>query len=259
MRATEFITERMSTGWVKAWVSAAMPPVPPAGVTVDWYSAFFKNLNKGKAFKEWAKANVKGPIVIKPKLVDDSESNTAVMDAEHLLYEDPLKHEIVCTINVGAKLDNSNLPKFVDKLGSRIIHELNHAHQVTQQMTRKSAGEIMDLSNSPFKKRPPVAKKGSNEEHFQYILDNLEQDAWVSEVADDIRNAVGDKALKVLNGIFQQITQNDYVVIGSKIINIPILHHLYLASKYYGGYLKLGSAGTWQKIKKELYGYLSRY
>jgi hypothetical protein len=259
MRATEFITERMSTGWVNAWVSASMPQVSAKGVDIEWYSKFFKNLNKGAAFKEWIKVNVKGPVVIRPKLIDDSESRDAVLDAEHLLHEDPVKHEIVCTINIGAKLDNSNLSKFSEKLGARLIHELNHAHQVTQQMTNRSAGEIMDLSNSPFKKRPPAPKKGTNEEHFQYILDNLEQDAWVSEVADDIRNAVGDKSLKVLNGIFQQITQNEYVVIGPKIINIPILHHLYLASKYYGGYLKLGSAGTWQKIKKELYGYLSRY
>jgi len=258
MRYHEFITERMSTGWVKPWVGSSMPPVAANGVNIEWYSKFFKNLNKGAAFKEWAKSNVNGPIVITPKFVDDSTASGAVLDAEHLLHEEPVKHEIVLTINVGAEIDNSNLPKLVDKLGSRLVHELNHAHQVTQQMKTRSAGEIMDLSNSPFSKQPPVPKKNSNEEHFQYLLNNLERDAWVSEVATDIQNAVGDRALKVLNGVLQQVKNQEYAVIGPKIIQLPMLHHLYLATKYYGGYLKKGSAGTWQQIKKELYGYLSR-
>lgn len=258
MRSYEFIIERMSTDWVNSWVGASAPPLPVNGSSIEWYSKFFKNLNKGKAFKEWAKANVKGPITISPKFVDDSESSTSVLDAEHLVYESPLKHEIISTINVGMILDNSSLPKFLDKISSRLIHELNHAHQVSQQMNSNDVGTALDLSNSPFKKQPPPAKN-ENEKHFLYLLDNLESDAWVSEVANDIQNALGDKSLKVLNGILQQVKNEEYAVVGGKIVNLTVLHHLYLASNYYGGYLKLGSAGTWQKVKKELYGYLSRY
>jgi hypothetical protein len=256
MRAFE-LTERISTSWVKSWVETSAPAIPPAGITVDWVGTLFKNLNKGKTFKDWAKQNVKGPITIKPRIVDDETSPYAILDAEHLVYEDPLKHEIISTINIGADLSDKKFQQFLDKLGSRLIHELNHAHQVSQQMGKNEVGAALDLSNSPFSKQPPDPKN-ANEEHFQYLLDNLERDAWVSEVANDIRNAVGDRALKVLNGVLQQVKTQEYAVIGPKIIQLPTLHHLYLATKYYGGYLKQGSAGTWQQVKKELYGYLSR-
>lgn len=257
MRAFE-LTERINTSWVKTWVEVSAPPVPATGITVDWFSILFKNLNKGKAFKEWAKQNVKGPIVIKPRLVDDETNPNAILDAEHIVHEEPLKHEVISTVNVGADLSDKKLQQFLDKLGSRLIHELNHAHQVSQQMGKNDVGAALDLTNSPFSKQPPAPKKNSNEEHFQYLLNNLERDAWVSEAANDIRNAVGDRALKVLNGVLQQVKNQEYAVIGSKIIQLPTLHHLYLATKYYGGYLKKGSAGTWQQVKKELYGYLSR-
>jgi hypothetical protein len=258
MRTYEFIVERMSTGWVKSWVQASVPSLPESGAGVDWYSKFFKNLNKGAAFKEWAKQNVNGPIVIKPRLVDDSTISSAILDAEHVVYEEPLKHEISTTININAKLDNSSLPKFLDKLSSRLVHELNHAHQVSQQSNKSNMSTALDLENSPFRKTPP-APKNENEKHFLYLLNNLESDAWVSEVAQDIQSALGDKSLKVLNGLLQQAKREEYAVAGGKIINFPTLHHLYLASNHYGGYLKLGSAGTWQKVKKELYGYLSRH
>ena len=155
-------------------------------------------------------------------------------------------------------LDDNTLPRFLDDISSRLIHELNHAHQISQQMTNNDADTAFNLSNSPFKNQPPPAKN-ENEKHFLYLLDNLESDAWVSEIASDIHNALGDKSLKVLNGILQQVKNEEYAVVGGKIVNLSVLHHLYLASKHYGGYLKLGSAGTWQKVKKELYGYLSRY
>ena len=260
MRSYEFIIERMDTDWVNSWVYASAPSLPKGGSNIEWYSKFFKNLNKGKAFKEWAKANVKGPITINPKLINDSEGSTSVLGAEHLVYESPLKHEIISTINVGVILDktNNSLPIFLDDISSRLVHELNHAQQVSQQMNNNDVGTALDLSNSPFKKQPPPAKN-ENEKHFLYLLDNLESDAWVSEIANDIRNELGDKSLDVLNGILQQIKNQEYALVGKKILNLPTLHHLYLASKHYGGYLKLGSAGTWQKVKKELYGYLSRY
>lgn len=258
MRSYEFIIERMSTGWVKAWVHAAIPPLPAKGADIEWYSKFFKNLNKGSAFKIWVKENVNGPVTVKPRLVDDETISSAILDAEHVVYEEPLKHEIVTTININATLDNSNLPKFLDKLSSRLVHELNHAHQVSRQSEKTDMSTALDLENSPFKKSPPPAKN-ENEKHYLYLLNKLESDAWVSEIAHDIQNSLGDKSLKVLNGILQQVKSEEYAVAGNKIINLQNLHYLYLASKHYGGYLKLGSAGTWQKIKKELYGYLSRH
>ena len=100
MRAFE-LTERINTSWVKTWVEVSAPPVPATGITVDWFSILFKNLNKGKAFKEWAKQNVKGPIVIKPRLVDDETNPNAILDAEHIVHEEPLKHEVISTVNVG--------------------------------------------------------------------------------------------------------------------------------------------------------------
>lgn len=260
MRATEFITERMVTNWITGWVDRSAPTVFPTSHDLEWYAQFFKMLNNDKAFKAWCKANIVGPVTIKPKLLDDPNQPLIVMDAEHVVSNQPIKHDIVTTINVNPEIENEKqMKQFVDKLSARLTHELNHAHQVSQQFKGgRNEDDVFDAKEKIFSK-PPPAPKNKQEEYYVYLLDSLEKDAWVSEIAQTLISKLGNDAIKDLENILKQATREDYAVVGSKIVQVPDLNGLYTAINYYGQYLKLGKEKTWNKIRKELYGYLTRH
>lgn len=259
MRVVEIITERMSISWVRPWVERSVPKNLPRNDTVDWFSKLFKSLNNDPEFKQWASENVVGPISIKPKLIEDPSVSMSVLDAEHVAYSNPAKHEIVTTVNIAPEItDNIKLTRIVNRLSARLTHELNHAHQVSGQFRKaKDQDAVFDYKDSVFSSEPPKPKNNT-EDYYLYMLNSLEKDAWASEFAQDIKNSLGNDSAKNLNSIFKQIEKEEYAVIGSKIINLEGLNGLYSAIRYYNKYLKMGSVGTWQKVKKEIYGYITR-
>lgn len=259
MRATEFITERMDISWIRNWVQRSAPANMPSGKNLEWFSKFFKALNSDPEFKKWAKENVNGPISIKHKLIDNPNISLSVIDAEHVVYDNPTTHQIVAGINVAPSIDNDKkLTDFINRMSARLTHELNHAHQVSQQLNKTDNPDtVYDREDRVFKKEPPPPRN-KTEEYYQYMLDHLEKDAWASEIAQDIKNVLGADSIKNLENVFKQAEKEDYAVIGSKILQVPNLNGLYSAIKFYGNFLKLGPIKTWQKVKKEIYRYIAQ-
>ena len=261
MRAVEFLSERMNTGWVRGWVQRSVPGQMPNSQHLDWYSDFFKNLSADKEFKAWVKANVVGKLSIRPKLVDDQEELMSILDAEHVTYEGKnVTHEIVTTINVAPTIENEKqMMNFVNRLSARFTHELNHAQQVSLQLKKsKDQTATLDRSHSILKPNAP-APKTEREKYYQYLLDRLETDAWISEIAQDLIHDLGDQALPSLPNILKQAQREPYVVIKSKIVQVPALNALIAAINHYRGYLKYSKEQLYNKLQKELYGYLSRH
>lgn len=258
MRATDFITERMSTGWVRSWVERSLPKKLPGVDTINWFSSFFKTLNKDPEFKKWAEDNISGSVVIKPKLTDDPEQSMSILDAEHVAYGEPTQHQIVTNINVAPAIDDQKkLTALVNRLSARLIHELNHAHQISQRINKVGDDKAYDVGGSLFKTQPPNARN-QVEDYYLYMLDSLEQDAWASEIAHDIENSLGKESVKNLDNILRQAEKEEYAVIGSKIIQLHNLNGLFSAIKYYGKFLKVGPDKMRQKIKTEIYKYLTQ-
>lgn len=258
MRAADFITERMSTGWVKSWVVRSIPKKPAGNDTVNWFGSFFKNLNKDPEFKKWAEDNITGSIVIKPKLTDDPEQSMSILDAEHVAYGEPTQHQIVTNINIAPPIsDQKKIDALVNRLSARLTHELNHAHQITQRINKVGDADAYEVGGTLFKKEPPKARNQA-EEYYLYMLDSLEQDAWASEIAQDIKNSLGDQSIKNLDSILKQAEKEEYAVIGSKIIQLHNLNGLFDAIKYYGKFLKIGPDRMRRQIKKEIYKYLAQ-
>jgi hypothetical protein len=259
MRFKEIILERMDISWIRPWIASAVSKIGSYKNDLDWFEKFFKNLNSSKELKTWQKNNISHPVKINARLLDRPDLSYAVLNAEHQMDE-ALKHIITVEINVSkAPSDEIKTKAFIDRLSSVLIHELNHTHQRDQQIKKsKDPEDIFDLETTIWKKAPPDALT-KRDQYYIYILDNMEKDAWISQIASEIHNVLGDDSIKYLNSILRQAQLQDYVTIKSKIINIPNLKTLYDALNYYGSYLKVSKETAWQKVKKELYGYLSRY
>ena len=87
----------------------------------------------------------------------------------------------------------------------------------------------------------------------------MEKDAWISQIANDIYSKFGKESLGNLDNILKQSQRQDYAVIGGKILQVPNLNALYAAIEYYGRFLKYSKETAWNRVKKELYQYLSKY
>lgn len=259
MRAVDFITERMTTNWVRAWVVRSTPKKLPGNDTVNWFGSFFKKLNSDPEFKKWAEDNVSGSVTIKPKLVDNPEVSMSILDAEHVAIGEPTQHQIITNINVAPPIDDqTKIDRMVNRLSARLIHELNHAHQISQRIKKVGDDQAYDVGGTLFKTQPPKARN-ETEDYYLYMLDSLEQDAWASEIAADIENSVGvEIAVKNLDNILKQADKEEYAVVGSKIIQLHNLNGLFSAIKYYGKFLKVGPDKMRQKIKSEIYKYLTQ-
>lgn len=254
MRAREFIVERIDINWIRPWILRSAPGPIPEDRHVDWYATFFKKLKADKEFKAWAKKNVVGPITLKPRLKDIQDEPLAVLDAEHITYEGP-SHEILITVNVAPTV---KLDRFVDALSARMAHEMAHAEQVSGQFKKADDQEqVWDRGHSLFRGEPP-APKNETEKYYQYILNKLEQDAWVVNVAMDIKNVLGAESAKYLPAILKQAENDDHVVVKSRIIAVPGLNAMLRAAKHYRGQLIYTHDQMMRKLQKELYGYLTR-
>jgi hypothetical protein len=259
MRSFEFIIERMETAWVRPWIASSVSKIGTYKNDLEWFNKFFKNLNSSEELKNWKEQNISHPITIEPKFREQPEISYSVLNAEHEMY-DPLQHVITIEINVSqAPVDEKKSLAFIDRLSSVLIHELNHAHQRDQQIKKsKDPEDVFDIDTTVWKKAPPKPLN-SRDKYYVYMLNNMERDAWISQIASEIHNILGDDSIKYINSIFKQAQINDYVTVKNKIINVPNLKTLYDAINYYGKYLKYGKDEAWNKVKKELYGYLSRY
>lgn len=259
MRATEFITERINATWIRPWVLRSVPGKMPVSGHTEWYSKFFKNLQADKEFEKWTKTNVSGPLTLKPKLLAVQDNIFSILNAEHATYYRPISHEIIIEVNVLPTIDDQKkLDAFVDRLAARLTHELNHAQQISVQFkaTRKKT-QVFKREHHIFKGTPPKPRN-SNEEYLQYILNNLERDAWISEIAQDIKHKLGAESAKALPEIMKAATEETYAVIGSKIVKITALNSLYIAINYYQNQLKFTKQQLWRKVYKELYKYITQ-
>jgi len=259
MRAEEFIIERINATWIRPWVARSVPGKMPTSGHTEWYSSFFKNLESDEEYRKWIKTNVSGPLVLKPRLLSDPYHELSVLNAEHLTYHRPIEHEIIIEINVLPTIDDQKkLDAFVDRLAARLTHELNHAQQVSVQFkaTRKKS-QVFKREHHIFKGTPPVPKNDT-EKYFQYLLNNLERDAWVSEIAQDIKHKLGADSAKFLPVILNQAKNEDYALAGNKIVQIPALHTLYKAIQFYRGQLRYSGDELWRKLQTELYKYITQ-
>lgn len=259
MRFREIILERMETSWVRPWIESSVSKIGSYKNDLEWFTKFFKNLNSSKQLKSWQTENIAHPVKITARLLDRPDLSYAVLNAEHRM-DDPLQHIITVEVNVSrAPIDDSRTKAFIDRLSSVLIHELNHAHQRDRQIRKsKDPENVFDLETTIWKKAPPDAIT-KRDQYYIYMLDNMEKDAWISQIASEIHNILGKDSLKYLNSILKQAQIQDYATVKNKIINIPNLKTLYDALNYYGRYLKVSKESAWQKVKKELYGYLSKY
>jgi hypothetical protein len=260
MRYYEIVTERMETTWVRPWVSAAVAKVGEYKNDIEWYQKFFKNLNAAKSLKQWRKENIKNPLTIESKLVNNQNSTVSIIDGSHIITSQPVKHKVYLTVNTAhAPLDEKSTATFIDRVSSFLVHELNHAYQAERQLTNlKDPDAVVNLDTTVWNGKPPTPLN-DRDRYYVYMLNNIEKDAWTGQIANDIQNVLGKDSLKYLENILKQAKTQDYAVVKSRIIQIPGLFALYNAAKYYNTNLKGGTEAVWNKIKKELYRYLSKY
>lgn len=252
MKISDILTERIQTDWVRPWISSTVKSVGPFKNGIEWYSKLFKLLNSSKQLSEWKKLNISEPLVIKPVLVNNTETPHTVVGAEHYFNDKPFGHVVSVTVNTQYPPKNQKLINgLIDSLSSFLVHELNHASQHNKQ-------QYAAIETDVWKIEPPTPKTKA-EAHYLYMLNHMEQDAWISQIANDIHNAFGNESLKYLNEILKKSRKDDYFTANGKIIPIGHLNTLFAALNYYGKYLKNGPEQSWEKVKKELYGYLSRY
>ena len=257
MRAVEFLSERMNTSWVKSWVERSTPKKSPINDPVNWFGDLFKALNLDPEFKQWAEENVVGPIIIKPRLTDDEDISLTVMDAKHVAFSTP-KHEVIVDINVALPLsDDRKIANAMNSLSGKLIHELNHAHQTSRRFDKAEPDAALDFGDKLFLKQPPKPKN-ETEKYYLYMIDSMEHDAWASEIAHNIKSALGSDSAKHLETIFKQAEKEDYAVIGSKIIQLDNLNGLLGAVRHYDNYLRLGKEKLTQRIKREVYKYITQ-
>lgn len=259
MRFREIILERMEISWVRPWIESAVSKIGSYKNDLDWFRKFFKNLNSSDELKKWKEENISHPVIIKPRLLERPDLSYAVLNAAHQI-EDPLHHQITVEVNVAqAPSDQTKTKSFIDRLSSVLIHELNHTHQRDQQLKKaKDPDDIFDIETTVWKKTPPTPLT-KRDEYYIYMLDHMEKDAWISQIASEIHNVLGEDSIKYLNSILKQAQTQEYATVKNRIINVPNLKLLYDALNYYGRFLKITKEAAWQRVKKELYGYLSRY
>lgn len=260
MRAKEFVTERMQTTWIRPWIASAVTKIGNYKNDLEWYNKFFKNLNASQELKQWKEQALNRPLTIKPKLLDQPNNPLSALEAEHEISGDPIKHTITIEVNVAhAPTDEKTSTNFIDRLSSLLIHELNHASQRTGQIKKsKNDDRVYDIETDVWKKLPPKALT-KRDEYYLYMLNNMERDSWISQIANDIYNKLGENSLGNLNNVLKQAQKEEYAIIGGKIIQVPNLKTLWDAINYYGRFLKSSKEDTWNKVKKELYSYLSKY
>lgn len=258
MKLNELLSERMNIDWVPAWIQRSINNVEKYKNDLGWYTNFFKNLSNDQEFIQWKESNIKNPLEIKPRLKDAPDIPYAIMDAEHELFDQPIEHVITVDANVSrAPKDEKSTKSFVDRLSAVLTHELNHAHQQEKRMKGNDIDRLDTINDQLFKTPVPKAKTAA-EQRFQYMLDIMETDAWLSQTAQEIKSQLGINALKNLNVIFNTAKKDTYTSVGGKIIDLRTLKTLYDALNHYEKYLKLPKETHWNKIKKELYGYISR-
>lgn len=250
MRAREFLIERIDISWIRPWIERAIPNTT-VNDTTEWYSLYFKNLQKDPDFQSWKKSNVNNPLKIKARLLDDPSSTRYILGGDAEVYNDPNEHVVNIEVNVSPPLRNiQDINKFVDALTTVLTHELNHVKQQDQRIDVDQ-----DFHDVPAKSELPEPRN-QQEQRYQYVLDNLEIDAWLGQIAQELKTKLGDDAQSSLNQIFTSAARTDNVVINGRIIDISFLNTIYNAIDYYEEYLKHSKEQMWNKVKKDLYKFL---
>lgn len=260
MRLHEILTERAETSWVRPWIANAVAKIGNYKNDLEWYTKFFKNLNASKELAAWKEQHVNRKLVIKHKMLDRPDVSHSIINAEHEISGNPIVHVVTVEVNVAhAPTDEKTSKNFIDRLSSIMVHEFTHASQRTGQINKATDDDaVYDLNPGIWKRTPPEPNT-DRDKYYMYMLNNMERDAWVAQIANDIHNAVGDKGIGFISSILKQAQREEYAVVGSKIIQIPNLNVLWNALNYYGRFLKVSKEDSWTKIKKELYKYLSNY
>ena len=260
MRSYEILKERTETSWIRPWIATAVAKIGNYKNDLEWYTKFFKNLNASKELAAWKEQHIDRKLSIKHKMLDRPDVAYSVINAEHEISGIPIEHTVTVEVNVAhAPTDEKTTKNFIDRLSSIMVHEFAHASQRTSQIKKATDDDsVYDIETDVWKKQPPVAHN-ERDKYYIYMLNNMERDAWVAQIANDIHNAVGDKGIGLIDNILKQAQRQDYAVVGSKIIQVPNLNVLWNALGYYGRFLKTSKEGSWNKIKKELYRYLSNY
>ena len=258
MKIKEILQERMEIAWVGPWITRSVSAASGAENSIEWYAAFFKNLNRDTELTSW-KENLELPLKIKPRIIDNPSNPKSVIEASHFINDDD-EHEIEITVNRDNAPDDENTRnQFINQLTVIMVHELNHARQREKQIS--SVGSIdtaYELETDIFKKEPPTPTN-EREKYYLYLLDHMEQDAWISQMATQINQALGSDSLQYLNEIFQKIQKEADIIINGKILNLNSLRGLYLSLDHYGAYLKQTPEQHWSRVKKNVYSYLLQY
>ena len=258
MRANEFLIERMDITWVKSWVNRAASSASTDQENVEWYGDFFQNLNKDKEFTKWTETNIGAPVSIVPRLKSIPGSKNAFLGADYGVRNE--QHQIEVEVNAAlSPTDPKTMNSIVNEFSSALVHELNHAHQRAKQSQRAgSLSAAADIDTTVWKKQPPEPRN-DNEEYFMYLLDNMEKDAWISQIATEIQDSLGEGSIANLNKILNSVQKDPYATVSGKILNLSELHSLYRAINYYKNYIKSSPDSAWNSVKKNLYGYLQQY
>jgi hypothetical protein len=258
VRIFEILTERMNIPWVKSWVKRSADSADINQEPTDWYGDFFQNLNNDSEFNKWVETNIGAAVSIVPRLRSIPGSRNVFLGADYGVRGE--QHQIEVEVNVAVSPnDPKTMNSIVNEFSSAMTHELNHAHQRAKQSQRTgSLSAATELDTDSWKK-PPPEPRNDNEEYFMYLLDNMEKDAWISQIAKEIYDSLGDSSSANLNKILNSIKREPYITVSGKILNLPELHNLYRAANYYKDYLKGGTDTVWNSVKKNLYSYLQQY
>jgi len=254
VKIQEILTERMEIAWVRPWIDSAINNIDRYADDVDWYEQFFDNLNRSPELKAWKEKNIKNPLNLKPRIRSVPDHRYPLLDAEHSIETG--SHEITIEVNSAyAPLDAKSQADFAKQLSDMLIHELNHAHQREQQLRQ---GDLYDIDTLVWRKPPPDAKN-ERERYFQYMIDHMEQDSWISQIASYIHSRLGKDSLSQLNKIFTDVKKDQYVIIHKQILDLSHLKILYNGFQHYQDYLKHTVEDNWNQVKKRLYSYLKQY
>lgn len=258
MKIKELLIERIDVSWITPWISRSVNVASFADDDVEWYSAFFKNLNQDSELQQW-KEQIELPLKIVSRIIDDPSNPKSVIEASHYITDDD-EHEIEVTVNANqAPLDDAARKKFINQLSIIMVHELNHAHQREQQISSTGSVDLAyEIETDLFKKQPPEPTN-QTEKYYLYLLDNMEKDAWLAQIATEIHQSLGKDSLASLNEIFQKVAKDQYLTIAGKILDLKSLRGLYLALNHYDRYLKQGANKHWDLVKKNVYVYLKQY
>jgi hypothetical protein len=257
MKIREVITERIEISWIRPWIKSAVAAVDRYDDDIEWYERFFHNLNQSPELRAWREENIKNPLKLRPRIMALPGNKTPLINAEHSMEGG--EHQISIEVNSAyAPKDEKSQNAFVNKLAAMMVHELNHAHQREQQLQQTgSVSAALDIDTTVWKKSPPEPRN-EREEYYQYMIDHMEQDAWLSQIASEIEGKLGGDSLAQLNKIFTDVKKDPYVVIGKSILDLTALKMLYDGFQHYHKYLKRSVEDNWNRVKKSLYSYLQQ-